>query len=374
MQVTPQTRILIAGAGPVGLAAAVELRRRGMNPRLIDRDAGPAPESRALAVNPRTLEILEPSGATERMLARGNRIHHMIVRTPERELFRFDTRNLNHRFDFLLALAQSETERILAELLGESGHPVDWQTELTGLTADGGKIPLRNWWQSRSEFDVVIGADGAHSLVRKSLGIGFSGESLPEAWGLADVELESWPFPWDCGVATLSDDYVCAFFPLREGFGRFVSSRADIMNSLPPDTRVSKIVWQSEFHISYRQVETYQKGNAFLAGDAAHIHSPVGGRGMNLGIEDAAWLAYLLCEGRAGEYTRLRHGPGAQVLKMTSAPTRMLASRSAWARLLRTVILPLVFGRPIVQRFLLPRMAGLDTPAPPWLGHFPSKP
>lgn len=373
MQATERTRILIVGAGPVGLAAAVELRRRGMAPRIIDEDTGPAPESRALAVNPRTLEILEPSGATERMLARGNRIHHMIVRTPERELFRFNTRNLHHRFDFLLALAQSETEQILADLLSEAGHPVDWQTELTDVKPDG--QAFRCTIGPRGEtFDVVIGADGAHSLVRKSLGIGFSGESLPEAWGLADVELDSWPFPWDCGVATLSDDYVCAFFPLREGYGRFVSSRADIMNSLPPDTRVSKIVWQSQFHISYRQVETYQKGNAFLAGDAAHIHSPVGGRGMNLGIEDAAWLAYLLSEGRADEYTQLRHGPGAQVLKMTSAPTNLLASRSVWARFLRTLVLPLVFDRPLVQRFLLPRMAGLDTPAPPWLAHFPSKP
>ncbi len=374
MRTTPDTRILIVGAGPVGLAAAVELRRRGMTPRIIDANSGPAPESRALAVNPRTLEILDPSGATERMLARGNRIHHMIVRTPERELFRFEHAQPNHRFNFLLALAQSETEQI-------SGRNVE-RGRSPGRMANSNSPDLKPMAETfhceigaQSEpFDVVIGADGAHSLVRKSLDIGFSGESLPEAWGLADVELESWPFPWDCGVATLSDDYVCAFFPLREGFGRFVSSRADIMNSLPPDTRVGKIVWQSEFHISYRQVDTYQKGNAFLAGDAAHIHSPVGGRGMNLGIEDAAWLAYLLCEGRAGEYTKLRHGPGAEVLKMTSAPTHLLASRSVWARFLRTVILPLVFNRPVVQRFLLPRMAGLDSPAPPWLSHFPSKP
>lgn len=373
MQVTPATRILVVGAGPVGLAAAVELRRRGMTPRIIDRDDGPAPESRALAVNPRTLEILEPSGATERMLARGNRIHHMIVRTPQRELFRFEMRYLRHRFNFLLALAQSETEQILAEMLSEGGHPVEWHRDLSAMQVDSDGF--RCTIDSRDEaFEIMIGTDGAHSLVRKSLDIGFAGESLPQAWGLADVELESWPFAWDCGVATLSDDHVCAFFPLREGFGRFVSSRADIMNSLPSDARIGKIVWQSEFRISYRQVETYQKGNAFLAGDAAHIHSPVGGRGMNLGIEDAAWLAYLLSEGKAQDYTRLRHGPGAQVLRMTSAPTDLLASRSVWARFLRTVILPLVFNRPMVQRFLLPRMAGLDTPAPPWLAHFPSKP
>jgi 2-polyprenyl-6-methoxyphenol hydroxylase-like FAD-dependent oxidoreductase len=307
------------------------------------------------------------------MLARGNRIHHMIVRTPERELFRFETRYLPHRFNFLLALAQSETERILSEILAEAGHPVERRTELTELSLEGDRFTSRIGAE-QSHHDIVIGADGAHSTVRKALGIDFAGESLPEAWGLADVDLESWPFPWDSGVATLADDYVCAFFPLREGFGRFVTSRTDILNCLPRDARIGKVHWQSEFHISYRQVETYQRGNAYLAGDAAHIHSPVGGRGMNLGIEDAAWLAYLLCENRAGQYTQLRHGPGAQILKMTSAPTHLLASRSLWARALRTVILPALFGLPLVQRRLLPRMAGLDRPAPPWLGHFPSKP
>jgi len=364
---------LIAGAGPVGLAAAVELGRRGIVPTIIDRDAGPALESRALAVNPRTLELLEPSGATERMLACGNRIHQVIVRTPERELFRFHTRYLRHRFNFMLALAQSETERILADLLAEAGRPVDWNRELADLKPEGEGFRCATTTGDQI-FDIVIGADGAHSLVRKSLGISFSGESLPATWGIADVDIESWPFPWDCVVATLSEDHVCAFFPLREGFGRFVSSRPDILNSLPRDAHIGKVHWQSEFRISYRQVDTYQKGNAYLAGDAAHIHSPVGGRGMNLGIEDAAWLAYLLSEGRAGEYTRLRHGPGAQVLKMTSAPTNLLTSQGVWARTLRTVILPGLFGIPAVQRFLLPRMAGLDTPAPPWLSHFPSKP
>jgi 2-polyprenyl-6-methoxyphenol hydroxylase-like FAD-dependent oxidoreductase len=344
-----------------------------MTPRIIDRDSGPSPQSRALAVNPRTLELLEPCGATERMLARGNRIRHMIVRTPERELFRFEMRYLPHRFDFLLALAQSETERILSELLAEGGNPVEWNTELSGLRPDGDRFRCQIGTEDAA-YDTVVGADGAHSTVRKALDIGFAGESLPEAWGLADVDLEAWPFPWDSAVATLADDYVCAFFPLREGFGRFVTSRTDILNSLPRDARIGKVHWQSEFHISYRQVATYQSGNAYLAGDAAHIHSPVGGRGMNLGIEDAAWLAYLLCEGRAGQYTQLRHGPGAQVLKMTSAPTQLLASRSLWARTLRTVILPALLGVPAVQRRLLPRMAGLDTPPPPWLGHFPSKP
>ena len=328
-------------------------------------------ESRALAVNPRTLEILEPSGATERMLARGNRIHAMVIRSSGRVLLKLDTRNIGHRFDFLLALEQSETEKILAGLLAESGHPVERQTELQAFETLGGVFHCKTS-AGEDDYDVLIGADGAHSLVRKTLGIGFAGESLPQGWGLADVELvKSWPFPWDCGVATFERDFVCAFFPLREGFGRFVSSRPDILNAIPSDAKIGRVHWQSEFHISYRQVSTYQQGNAYLAGDAAHIHSPVGGRGMNLGIEDAAWLAYLLSEGRASDYTRLRHPAGARVVKFTALPTQMLSSGSFLAHCLREVILPAVLGRAFVQRIVMPRMAGLDTPTPPWLGHFP---
>ena len=101
--------------------------------------------------------------------------------------------------------------------------------------------------------DLLIGADGSHSIVRKSLGLGFPGESAEQAFGLADVELDNWPFPWDQAVATIYEDYVVAFIPMREGFGRFVSTRPDTMNLLPPDAKPRSVEWQAEFRISYRQ-------------------------------------------------------------------------------------------------------------------------
>jgi 2-polyprenyl-6-methoxyphenol hydroxylase-like FAD-dependent oxidoreductase len=170
----------------------------------------------------------------------------------------------------------------------------------------------------------LIGADGAHSTVRKGLGIGFGGESFPGEWGLADVVLADWPFPFDRPVITLDRHHICAFIPMAEGFGRFVSNDADVLDRLPPDAKVKSVVWQSTFRISFRQVSTYQQDNAFLAGDAAHIHSPVGARGMNLGIEDACWLAWLMAEGRTQEYTALRWPAGRTVLDFTEQQTRQI--------------------------------------------------
>jgi 2-polyprenyl-6-methoxyphenol hydroxylase-like FAD-dependent oxidoreductase len=356
------TRLFIAGAGPVGLTAALELARRGYRPAIVDDDGEPSPESRALAINPRTLQLLEPSGMTERILAKAHRIHGLIVRHETQVLARIDLANLSHRFRFIASLPQSDTETLLIDALKEHGIEITWFTPLSTLT-----LQNQTWICNGTPYDVLIGADGAHSFVRKSLGIGFEGESDPASWGLADIELDAWPFPWDCVVATLFENYLVAFIPMREGFGRFFSSRADVTNVLPPEARVGKVVWQTTFRISYRQAKTYQKDMAFLAGDAAHIHSPVGGRGMNLGIEDACWLAWLIERGRTAEYTHLRHPVGAAVLRQTQAPTQLLSSGSLLSRFLRRVVLPPILNSAWVQRRILPQLAGLASPAAPWL-------
>jgi 2-polyprenyl-6-methoxyphenol hydroxylase-like FAD-dependent oxidoreductase len=125
--------------------------------------------------------------------------------------------------------------------------------------------------------------------------------------------------------------------------------------------------WQSTFRISFRQVSTYQQGSAFLAGDAAHIHSPVGARGMNLGIEDACWLAWLMAEGRTPEYTALGWPAGRTVLDFTDQQTRQITSRGLWADVLRRYLGPAFLKVPILRRRQLARLAGLDTPRAPWL-------
>jgi 2-polyprenyl-6-methoxyphenol hydroxylase-like FAD-dependent oxidoreductase len=360
------TRIFISGGGPVGLAAALELQRRGYTPQIVDPDLEVSPQSRALAINARTLDLLEPSGATETLLAAGHRVHGAIIRSSGRTLAEIDLKRIPHRFNFLLSLAQSRTEEILESTLHRFGGHLQRGVALASFTpepdlrvtlSDGRQIPC----------DMLIGADGAHSKVRKALGLSFPGESAEQTFGLADVTLDDWPFAFDRAVAFILATHVAAFIPMREGFGRFITTRPGCLAHLPREAKVHRCEWESDFRISYRQVETYQRGNVFLAGDAAHIHSPVGGRGMNLGIEDACWLAWLVDQGRAGDYTRLRHPVGARVLRLTERPTSILGSSSGLIKLLLKAIVPIVLSIPAMQRRAMPLFAGLDAPHPPWI-------
>jgi 2-polyprenyl-6-methoxyphenol hydroxylase-like FAD-dependent oxidoreductase len=311
--------------------------------------------------------LLEPSGATEELLAAGHKITSALIRFEQQKLFVMNLSAVNHRFKFLLSLPQSRTEEILEAVFTRNGGKLERGLALQNFTASPENISITMSDGSTATADMLIGADGAHSRVRKTLGFGFPGESVEQVFGLADVELDDWPFPPDQALATIREDHVIAYLPMGESFGRFVSTRAGTMNLLPREAKPRRVVWEAEFRINYRQVESYQQGQVFLAGDAAHIHSPVGGRGMNLGIEDACWLAWLMEQKRTSEYTSLRHPVGAKVLKLTAQPTNLIASNGFPAKILRRWVVPPILGLKWVQRKILPGMLALDTPAPPWL-------
>jgi 2-polyprenyl-6-methoxyphenol hydroxylase-like FAD-dependent oxidoreductase len=359
-------RIFIAGAGPVGLTAAIELRRRGFEPRIVDPDLSPSPQSRALAVNARTLDLMQPSGVTDMLLAAGNRIRRLVIRRGTRVVARIELSRIPHRFNFMLAIPQSQTEAILARRFSELGGRLERGVALADFsqTAPIG-LSLANG--ERAEADILVGADGSHSLVRKKLSLGFPGETQEQLFGLADVTLDSWPFAADTAVLTVMNTHLAPYIPLGEGYGRFISTRGDCLNNLPADAKVASFEWETDFRISYRQVASYQQGNAFLAGDAAHIHSPAGGRGMNLGMEDACWLAWLLEQGRQAEYTSLRHPQGEAVLKYTHSFTEFVRGRGSLQDMAILFALPLAMRIPAVSRRLFSIVTGLDTPPAPWL-------
>ena len=290
----------------------------------------------------------------------------LVVRRNQKILAKIDLTLIPHRFNFLLILAQSKTEEIMAARLAESGVKVERGLSLESFEIQPNiKLKLSNKTLVEPKF--LIGADGAHSIVRKTLNLGFDGETDTQVFGLADIELDDWPFPMDTIVLTILDTHLVPFVPMAEGFGRFISTRGDCLNSLPPDAKVKNIVWETDFKISYRQASSYQKGNVFIAGDAAHIHSPVGGRGMNLGIEDAFWLAWLIDQGRADEYTSLRHPVGEQVLKFTHKFTTFAKSRGPTQDMIIRLLLPIIAALPPAQRRIFRTLSALDTPPPPWL-------
>lgn len=361
--------VLIIGAGPVGLTAALELKRRGIHPRIIDKASGPAGQSRALGVNPRTLEIFEPSGMTERLLASGNRLHRAFLVENGQTYVTLRLERLKHRYPFMLIVPQSDTERLLIDALEERGVTVEWNTELMEHTLDGGRVNAviaTDETIDDATPDYLIGADGAHSPTRKFAGLKFAGKPYPVVFALADIRYQQ---PRDPTAATIEivPGGAVASFPIDAHTVRHVGTSADVVTLVQSRRAGSEIVWESEFHVSFRHVESFSNGPVFLAGDAAHVHSPVGARGMNLGIEDAAWLAWLIETGETERYTPARLPAAKRVIAFTRAQTDQLFQSGPFVHFIRRAVAPTLLSLSFVEQLALRRLAGLDTPTPPWL-------
>ncbi|MBB3285890.1 MULTISPECIES: NAD(P)/FAD-dependent oxidoreductase [Rhizobium] len=365
--------ILIAGAGPAGLATALELARRGYRSRIVDDGAGPTPteESRALGVNARTLTLLSPSGVAERILAAAQPIEHFRVRSNKKIFVQLDTREVKGRFSAVCALSQGVTERLLMEALSGYGISPEWQTAVVAEAISDFRKPeiaLRraNGVPETVRPDILIGADGAHSAVRKAMGAGFPGEALEAHFYLADFRYAG---PVDTHYAEISlfDPGMVGCLPVTADILRYISTLEDFESRIVHPAAVAGKVWASQFRINFRHVEPMATGNVFLVGDAAHIHSPAGARGMNLGIEDACWLAWLIAEGREEEYSALRIPAVKLVLKQTYGLTRLVTMRNPLAIAARNLFAPLFLRFGSARRTLLQSVAGYDTPRPPWI-------
>ena len=378
---TVETRaadVLVVGAGPTGLAMGIELARQGVRCRVIDKAPAPSKTSKALAVQARTLEYFDRIGIADAAVASGRKVHGLNVFSDRKRIVHFGADAIPSRYNYVLILPQSGTEHLLTERLAALGVPVERNLELSGFTQDGAGVEavLRRsdrGAEERVRVRWLLGCDGPHSTVRHLLNVPFPGLAFEEVFSLADVRLDS-SLPDDEGSVFLSHGDLLACFPMAEGRFRLVIERHEgavdpaseptveefqmaIDDYGPEGARISDPVWLSRFRISQRQAADYRRGNVFLAGDASHIHSPVGGQGMNTGIQDAANLAWklaLVASGRGrpellDSYQAERHPVGESLLRATGGFSRVVLWRNPVAEAVRDRIASILTSFDAVQ-------------------------
>lgn len=309
--------VLVVGAGPTGLSLAAELVAHGVTPRLIDRGHDRVHESRALAIQPRTLETLDRLGVTADLVAAGNPAVRLQLHAGHRALTvpLFDLGLDDTAYPYLLFLSQAETERVLERHLTANGVQVGRDTELVDLSPGDALVTATLHHRDGAAETVtaryVVGCDGAHSTVRRQAGIPFRGSAYPQTFVLADCEVDG--VEPGAAHAFLSGQGLLFFFPLGQPASWRLLAMRPASDPTPPDAAVSLAevqaiadaytgsrvrlrdpVWMTNFRLHNRGATHYRAGRVFLAGDAAHIHSPAGAQGMNTGIQDAANLGWKL--------------------------------------------------------------------------------
>lgn len=365
------TDVLIVGAGPTGLMLANQLARHGVRPLLIDRHAGPSLQTRALGVQARTLEIYARLGVIEQALAWGKQATGANLWADGRHTARVplgDAGLTLSPYPYILILGQDDNERILGDHLRTQGAEVQWNTELVGLQQAGDhaeatlRMPDGSTRSVRAAW--VAGCDGARSAVRTLSGIGFPGAPYEHVFFVADVQARGAMVPGELNVYFWRDGFHL-FFPMRGGDDHWrivgilpaaLRGRDDIgFDAVLPSVRheagaqlqVQGCRWFSTYRIHHRAAETLRAGRAFLLGDAAHIHSPVGAQGMNTGLQDAynlGWKLARVARGQAPEslldsFEAERLPVAQRLLATTDRAFKVVVSDSPLAALLRTRVL-----------------------------------
>ena len=360
------TDVLIVGAGPVGLFLACELIQRGHSVRIVEQHAGQSEHSKALAVMPRTMEIFDLAGIAKPFEQAAHRVTAASVISHQRELGRIPFAPHESRFPFVAMIGQDVTERLLLEALITRGGKVEYATEFIAAEQRGDVVVATLRGPAGEETCTaryLVGCDGAHSTVRRLANLPFEGAEYADTFVLLDV---------DTNLAVPSDEMqLCpnehgpiAVFPMSDRRRRLVamidatfSGEPDLAlaNDIlakrgPQGLRAESLHWASTFRIHRRQVPAMRSGLSFLAGDAAHIHSPFGGQGMNTGLQDAANLAWKLDFTLRGwgtdellqSYSAERHRIAQQVIRTTDALTRGMGLANTPAQMLRDAAIPVL--------------------------------
>lgn len=357
--------ILIVGAGPTGLVLALRLRRHGVPFRIIDQHEGPGRASRALVIHARTMEFYDQLGLSERLIEGGTKVEVVRLREAGAAVGTIPLRDMGlglSPFPFALCLPQDEHEAILVDALAAEGVNVEWGTRLDGIEPAEGAVRaslVRGDGEERAAFAYVAGCDGAHSRVRAAIGAHFGGGTYDRLYYVADVKPRRALDP-DLVVALDRGDFalrlpsrrgenerLIGYVPVgRETDPRFEDVRADAERLL--GVEVAEVNWFSTYRVHHRVASRFRSDRCFLLGDAGHLHSPVGGQGMNTGIGDAVNLAWKLAAVISGQaspdlldsYEPERIAFARSLVATTDRAFQMISDQGLVGRVFRTLIMP----------------------------------
>jgi 2-polyprenyl-6-methoxyphenol hydroxylase-like FAD-dependent oxidoreductase len=379
------TDVLIVGAGPTGLALAATLQQAGIRHVLLDKLAEGQNTSRAAVIHAHTLEVLDSIGVADHLADRGLKLSTFSIRDRDRPLLSLPFDELASKYSYLLMLPQDVTERILAERLIALGGMIHRGFTATKVDQCDGIVKVLVKSQTgecviRARY--VVGADGMHSMIRAAADIEFEGAPYPESFVLADVRMD-WPLRDKKEVSLFfSTAGLAVVAPLPDGSYRVVATLEDaperpevkdiqaLIDARGPGAqraKVNDLIWSSRFRLHHRLASSYRNNRLFLVGDAAHVHSPAGGQGMNCGLVDACVLGQLLSDVIRGKrpeaalnlYEDLRRPAAAQVLALAGRLTGLATVRSRFKRAVRNAVFSVVNRmKPAKQRMML-NLSGL---------------
>lgn len=390
MATTINTDVLIVGAGPTGLALACQLVRQCVDFVIIDQKETTTPYSKAIGVQARTLEIYEQMDLAQKLVEQGKITKRVRLLEGGEARAMVELSSLGEGlspFPYLLIVEQGKHEQLIHEFIKANGREVLWQTTLTDFSQDEaqvtGTLVDGNGEKQQVEAKYLVACDGAKSAVRVGLGMTFEGSTFERLFYVADVQI-NWEFPHDMLTACLARDRSTAFFPMhgkdryrivgvfpedsdkKEGEILFEEIEQQILEDAQLELDIYKVNWFSTYKVHSRRVNKFSVGRCFLAGDAAHIHTPVGAQGMNTGIQDGynlAWKLALVLRGDAdekilGTYHEERSEVAKRLLETTDRMFDLLMSPASLLAFVRTHIFPyvanFVVGLESVNQFIFP--------------------
>lgn len=371
---------MIVGAGPVGLALACRLHQYGVKCRILDKLAEPVKRTKAAAVWSRTAEIFDQMGLAESVLGHGLKVYGATFFSGGKRVARLELDSIDSLYNYVLMIAQHKTEQVLRDYLREQGVSVEYGSQVAAVAQDSESVTLTLESGEVVKARWAVGCDGAHSFVRQALGLSFDGQDLTSQWIVGDLDLEGLPLQ-DELILIMHKDGPAGLFPLGGSLFRVVAetekSDQDVESVLTrlveervegEGLRVTRVHDAGYFSIHERQVKRYKVGRVFLAGDSAHVQSPIGGQGMNTGIQDAnnlAWKLAMAAKALTGEailetYHEERHPVAEWLVDATSKGTAIVTNQNPLVAAFRGQATRLMAALPLVQNKLRSTLSELE--------------